>query len=340
MIQRPRQRRASADHRTRESLRSRRRAVTSVDIEQSVAVSIIVPVFNTSKYLARCLDSVVSQTLRDIEIVAVDDGSTDDSLDILQRYAREDRRLKIVRHERNQGLHIARISGFHASSGQYIGYVDSDDYVTLDIYDFLYRHAIDREADVVRAGAWLLREGGPHPPLDHGTPTTLRFSDRTYQTGIEYLDADFFPSMCLHLHHRRLWDLALPHFPRIRVIGEDNLTSFVLASFANRVLSLSKLAYFYVERDDTLMGDQSFGNIAKHIEGRGTIVKLLREFLDGSSAKAERGWKTIKSNNMGLLFAYIGSLEDRDERLAAIALFEACWGEPVPADLRSAWSGP
>jgi glycosyltransferase involved in cell wall biosynthesis len=312
--------------------------MTSIEHGRPAAVSIIIPVFNTSEYLTRCLDSVVNQTLQDIEIIAVDDGSSDTSLDILQRYAADDRRLKIVRHERNEGLHIARISGVLASSGHYIGYVDSDDYVSADMFECMYHPAIERQADVVRTGAWLLREGIVHPLQGDGSSACLSFSDHTYPTGIDYLDGDFYPSMWLHLHHRRLWDMALPHFPRIRLVGEDNLTGFVLAFFAGRVISLSNLGYFYVERDDSLSGDSSLASVARHIEDRGTIVKLLRVFLDAAGGQAERSWNIVRSNSIGLLFSYIGALENRNERLAAIALFEQGWGERVPAELRATWS--
>jgi glycosyltransferase involved in cell wall biosynthesis len=301
-----------------------------------IAVSVIVPVYNSRDYLARCLDSLTGQTLEDIEIVAVDDGSTDDSLEILQRYADEDRRVKIVRHARNEGLHVARISGVLASSGGYIGYVDSDDYASSDMFECMYRQAVGGPADVVRTGAWLLREGDPQPLPPGGSAASLSFSKHTYSTGIDYLDVDFYPAMWLHLHHRRLWDMALPHFPRVRLIGEDNLTSFVLAFFANQVVSLSTVGYFYVERDNSLTGDQSFPNVVRHIEDRATIVRLLRQFIDTRGGRAERCWNTLRANNRGLLFSYIASLESHAERLAAAGLFEERWGESVPADVKSA----
>jgi glycosyltransferase involved in cell wall biosynthesis len=312
--------------------------LTSIERQRSVTVSVIIPVYNTDEYLPRCLDSVAGQTLEDIEIIAVDDGSTDRSAGVLQRYAREDPRIRVVRHERNEGLHIARISGVLASSGRFLGYVDSDDYVAPDMFERMYRSAVDRASDVVRMGAWLMREAEPRLlPNDHSAKG-LSFSDRAYPAGIDYLDADFHPSMCLHLHDRRLWDMALPHFPRVRLIGEDNLTSFVLAFFAGRVISLPDRGYFYVERDDSLSGSQSLPSVARHITDRGTIVVLLSDFVAAAGGKAERCWRRLKSDNRGLLFSYIGGLESRADRLAAMTLFETSWGEPVPADLKSAWS--
>lgn len=302
------------------------------------AVSIILPVYNTRDYLPRCLDSVLSQTLQNIEIVAIDDASTDDSLDILQRYARDDRRITIVRHERNQGLHVARISGVQASSGQYLGYVDSDDYVSSEMFECMYRPAVEQGADVVRTGAWLLREGVERRGQDVNPATCLSFASHTYATGIDYLDADFYPSMWLHLHHQRLWHLALPHFPRIRLVGEDNLTSFVLAFFAGKTISLSNLEYFYVERDNSLSGDFSFPSVARHIEDRGRIVGLLRAFVNAAGGRAARCLNTLTANNRGLLFSYISSLGTLTDRLAAIELFQSAWHEPVPAELKSAWT--
>jgi hypothetical protein len=146
--------------------------------------------------------------------------------------------------------------------------------------------------------------------------------------------------MWLHLHHKRLWHLALPHLPRIRLIGEDNLTSFVLAFFAGLVVSLPTLGYFYVERDNSLSGAQTLGNIARHIEDRGRVVALLKNFVDASGGKAERCWNVLVANNRGLLFSYIDCLETPAERMRALALFESAWGEQVPADRKAAWAAP
>jgi hypothetical protein len=114
----------------------------------------------------------------------------------------------------------------------------------------------------------------------------------------------------------------------------------VLAFFAGLVVSLPTLGYFYVERDHSLTGAQSFTNIARHIEDRGTIVRLLREFIDASGGKAERCWNVVVANNRGLLFSYIDTLRSRAERMRAVALFESAWGERAPADRAAVWGAP
>lgn len=290
-------------------------------------VSVVVPVFNTGRFLKRCLDSLVHQTLRDIEIVAVDDASTDGSAELLREYAREDRRIRIVHHEQNQGLHFARMTAVLAATGDYIGYVDSDDYVSVEMFSRLYEAAVAHDADIVRTGAHVLRDDVEDQPISNVAPVTLRFSARTYPSGIEYLNADFYPAMWLHLHRRRLWEQALPHFPRIRLVGEDNLTAFVLAYFARTVVSLPAVDYSYVEREDSLSAARTVADVTTHIRDRSTIVRLLRAFLDSHGDDAEPGWMSLKDNNKGLVFEYIRSLGSLADRTAAIALFESAWGE-------------
>lgn len=120
-------------------------------------VSVIVPVYNVEKYLKRCLDSLINQTLSDIDIICINDGSKDSSLQILEQYAQKDSRIVIYSQE-NSGLSVARNTGLEHASGEYIGFVDSDDWVDLDFYEKLYNSAKNNNADI--AVADFIRE---HP---------------------------------------------------------------------------------------------------------------------------------------------------------------------------------
>lgn len=120
-------------------------------------VSVIVPVYNVEKYLKRCLDSLINQTLSDIDIICINDGSKDSSLQILEQYAQKDSRIVIYNQE-NSGLSVARNTGLEHASGEYIGFVDSDDWVDLDFYEKLYNSAKNNNADI--AVADFIRE---HP---------------------------------------------------------------------------------------------------------------------------------------------------------------------------------
>lgn len=116
--------------------------------EAKVLLSIIVPVYNVKEYLEQCLESIVNQTLKDIEIILVNDGSTDGSDEICNKYADMDKRVVVVNQE-NAGLAAARQAGLNIATGEYIGFVDSDDWLELSMYDEMYAKAIENNADIV-----------------------------------------------------------------------------------------------------------------------------------------------------------------------------------------------
>ena len=113
-----------------------------------IRVSVIIPVYNTERYLKQCLDSVIGQTLRDIEIICVDDGSTDNSLDILNEYAKCDRRILVIQQE-NAGAGAARNNGLAIAKGQYCSFLDADDFFNATMLEEAYEKAERDYADMV-----------------------------------------------------------------------------------------------------------------------------------------------------------------------------------------------
>lgn len=113
-------------------------------------VSIIVPIYNVEQYLRECMDSVVNQTLKDIEIICVNDGSTDSSLSIIKEYAQKDNRIKII-DKPNSGYGDSMNKGLDMATGEYIGIVEPDDFVSKDMYEVLYNKAIEFDVDFVKA---------------------------------------------------------------------------------------------------------------------------------------------------------------------------------------------
>ncbi len=112
-----------------------------------VKVSVIVPIYNAEKYLLQCLDSIVNQTLKEIEIILIDDGSTDGSADICKKYLNDER--VSYYHKENEGLAAARDDGMLRATGEYIGFVDSDDWLELNMYEKMYEAAKSNNSDVV-----------------------------------------------------------------------------------------------------------------------------------------------------------------------------------------------
>ena len=109
---------------------------SAVEHSDSPLISVIVPIYNSGRYLKRCLNSITGQTYRNLEIILVDDGSTDNSGKICDQYAAKDHRIKVI-HKENGGVSSARNAGLKSATGEYIGWVDSDDWITLDMYEYL-----------------------------------------------------------------------------------------------------------------------------------------------------------------------------------------------------------
>ncbi|MDR3112592.1 MAG: glycosyltransferase [Elusimicrobiota bacterium] len=131
-------------------------------------ISVIVPVYNTRKYLCQCLDSIVRQTLHDIEIIIINDGSTDDSLEIIKKYAQKDRRIVVI-DKQNKGVGETYNRGIATASSQYIGFVESDDWIEADMYEHLYNIVVQNpDVQIVK---------GQFVPFDHKTKKNGRLSN-------------------------------------------------------------------------------------------------------------------------------------------------------------------
>lgn len=119
-------------------------------MKNRIKVSVLVPIYNVEKFLPECLDSLINQTLKEIEIICINDGSKDDSLKIIKKYAKKDKRIKII-NKKNSGYGDSMNQGLKKATGEYIGIVESDDFVDLDAFEKLYKLAIKVNADVVKS---------------------------------------------------------------------------------------------------------------------------------------------------------------------------------------------
>lgn len=116
----------------------------------NIKISVVIPVYNPGKYLKECLDSVLNQTLKELEIICVNDGSTDGSLEVLREYEKLDNRIKIL-DKKNEGAGMAKNDGLEMATGEYVHFLDSDDYLFLSAYEKLYNSAIEHDADMIKA---------------------------------------------------------------------------------------------------------------------------------------------------------------------------------------------
>ena len=145
-----------------------------------IKVSVIIPVYNVESYLSECLDSIINQTLKELEIICVDDCSKDNSYNILDSYSKIDNRIILIKHEKNKGLGAARNSGIKIARGEYISFIDSDDYISLNFLENLYSTAIKFNSDITTTLNIYLKNGNTFASL------CPQINNKKYNDIIEY----------------------------------------------------------------------------------------------------------------------------------------------------------
>ena len=208
-------------------------------------VSIIVPVYNTSKYLEKCLYSLINQTIKNIEIIVVNDGSTDNSLEIINKIAKEDKRIKVY-NKKNGGLSSARNYGIEKSTGKYIGFVDSDDYVRKDMYEILKKNLEDNSADMSIC-RWYLVENEIKRECNFKTENIVLNSEDAINVLLSHSSFDNF--VVTKLYKRELFDYI--RFDEGKLL-EDLLIMYKLINKSRLISLCSEPLYYYVQRNNSI----------------------------------------------------------------------------------------
>jgi len=231
-----------------------------------VKVSIIIPVYNVEKYLARCLDSVTNQSFSDIEIICVNDGSTDNSLDILEHYSLFDSRIKIINQE-NKGLSAARNTGIKASIGKYILFIDSDDYISSIAVERLYNNAEHNNSDVVVFDLIWGKENFENCTFMTIEELGTKYTDKTFC--IDTLPPEYYKKFPVTAFSK-LYNTDFLKINNIAflegVIYEDIPFFAEIYTKAKRITYLPEYLYYYtIDRDGSIMSrdDEKLFDIIK-----------------------------------------------------------------------------
>ena len=221
---------------------------------QKGLVSVVIPIYNVEKYLNQCIESVVNQTYRNIEILLIDDGSLDGCPQICDEWAKKDSRIKVV-HKENAGLGMARNTGIDNAVGEYICFFDSDDFISLNTIEKAYATATEQKVDVVVFGMTTTNSEGV--VLNQTVPpnTCLKYENTAViETFLpEYIAPNyirngvrFYMSACLALYSMELIKRSGWRFVSERdIISEDVYSLLALFKHVNRVAVLPEALYFY-----------------------------------------------------------------------------------------------
>lgn len=234
-------------------------------------LSIIVPVYNVEKYLDKCLSSILSQTFTDFELILVDDGSTDGSGEICDRYAESDNRIHVI-HKKNGGLSSARNQGIIIAQGEYIGFCDSDDWVQPDMYKELMSAALNGNADMAICRLQrITTQGVVSETIGYANYCTL---DNCMATK-EILCDELMPSYAVNkIYKKELFNGI--EYPLDRYF-EDTATTYKLVSRANKVAVTPYIGYNYLYNPNSLCNNKSID-----------YSKIVKREYDNALAFGER----------------------------------------------------
>lgn len=245
-------------------------------------VSIIVPIYNVQQYMKKGIDSVLEQTLKEIEVILVNDGSTDESGKIAEMYAKIDERVKVI-HQSNKGLPGARNAGLKIASGEYIGFVDPDDWIEDDMIEQMYISATKNNSDIVVCNfiEENIRENHYEVYDNHIGNTTLK-EDEIKTKFIKFIDDKKFflwPSVCNKIYKREFLDTEHIWQDETLKIAEDLCFNINAIMKANIISGVNKNLYHYMRiNPNSLLNRFDEQKVYNHMHARKKIIEYLKQY--------------------------------------------------------------
>lgn len=278
-------------------------------------VSIIVPCYNTEKYVNRCIDSIINQTYKNLEIIVVNDCSPGKMKDILEKYKRKDKRIKVINHPNNKGLFQARLSGAKIATGDYIAFLDSDDYVDFDFYRELVFSAEVEKSDMVVCNTVLENKDNKYI---YNLFTTGMVKLENNEILNEYFNQKGYNyrwhTVWNKLYKMDLWKKAEKHYSMIKehlIMTEDFAFSTVLFYYAKKMIYNDRANYFYCENDDASTSlnlltekkckknitdiKKSFLFVQHFLEEKNVYKKYQKQFVFWKSLYLKIWWNNVKN---------------------------------------------
>lgn len=267
-------------------------------------VSVIVPVYGTEKVLPRCLDSILGCTYKNIEVIAVNDCSPGNASEIIRSYGEMDSRVRLVEHERNKGLFLARMTGVEASHGKYIAFLDSDDRVSVDFYRRLVEKAETTDSDMVMGE--VIMDFGTHYEYFNYSMSRILDLDLKGKEAADFLFRQMGKDWSLHvvwnkIYRRDLWEKCIPYFKlqtEHLIMCEDVLYSSFLYYFCSHFTNIHGDFVYYTQSDlgSTQSKNKSLKQLEKSINDIRHVFNILHDAFqnriqDDTYLEMIKGWQ-------------------------------------------------
>ena len=234
-------------------------------------ISVIVPIYNVESYLNRCVESIVNQTYQNLEIILVDDGSPDNCPQICDDWARKDSRIKVI-HKENGGLSDARNAGMNIATGEYISFIDSDDYVALDFCETMLLVIKKENSDIVECGVVKFYEDG-------------RFEEHSDDLAVATFETESALSGLISENpfHQHVWNKLyktqlvkdIPY--AVGKLNEDEFWTYQVFGRAKKVSKINKTMYYYFQRSSSIMGENYSIRRLDVLEGKTNRQKYIQK---------------------------------------------------------------
>lgn len=247
---------------------------------EKTLVSVIVPVYNAQKHLKKCLDSVLSQSLPELEVICVDDGSTDDSLSILEQYGKEDARVIILRQE-NSFAGTARNNGLRHAKGEFVAFLDADDcYIDTEVLNDLFNQAKTHNLDVLKT-SFECFDAGTNKIFSTSYSCNSCISSRLSKRILTFAE---HPQQLLHvadvpwngLYRRSFLEENQIFFNSLRCINDHSFFVHCLIKAKRIMVTLRKTVYYQIEQSGSLIGGKA-NHYNCHIESYGIVRNLVQD---------------------------------------------------------------
>lgn len=267
------------------------------------SVSIIIPIFNASAFLARCVESCLSQTTGDIEIILVEDKSTDSSLQIARSFL-GDKRVKLIANAHNLGTFLSRNLGVNAASGEYIVFLDADDYLREDAVESLLK--IAKDYDIIHFGI-------THSPrLPHATMPRIYTNELCGDSIIKTIFLDNFKQswfiVCSRMFRASVVKDAVSKLGFIKrhlIASEDTILFFVICLLARKSIGTSEAFYIYCHNESSIMRTKDSARLQKQIDDRSYLIEAFNALENDEGLRAHRHFRRAKDNMINLLSYFI-----------------------------------
>lgn len=270
---------------------------------KEVLISVIIPIYQVEEYLNKCIASVANQTYKNLEIILVDDGSPDNCPEICDKWSKKEQRIKVI-HKKNGGLSDARNAGLKIAEGEFISFIDSDDFIALDMYECLLKKIKETEADLAICDYERIDENGNF--IEEESP--IKDEILTLDQAIEKLTEKkwwYYVTAWNKLYSKK--SLKGIEFP-VGKIHEDQFVAHKVFNNCKKIVCINQKKYFYVQRASSIMSADKAIRHLDSVEALCERMDFLKEnnlerYLDGMKIILCREYQSFRYQSTKLLYS-------------------------------------